>query len=490
MFVVIAHTARVTEIVATADTYAAAARAFRDNGDALYIDSFIVGELNLYSYARRAYVGIADTVLHYGDMPDADPTEIDSRQTILPIEVSAIDIAEVFGCADCASEMDCEDYSNPDGDSVCESCYDSNYVTCDSCDSTCEADDTHHMQGNRYWELQHDATWCDSCFDNRGVTCAGCSDDFHNYDVQSMNCCDDSLCEPCREYTNYCERCDESYCDSCSHSGCVDSSWMHEYSYRPRAIFHHVAGELFGKHAAYHFGVELELSGPGSMADALIGDLYNGSEDDWYAKEDGSVSGVEFVSHPRTLASWQAFNLGRMMSQLRNEGAEDGSDGLHVHISRTAFKSRNHYRRFAELLTTGDDNQYMTEHMAGRTSNSWASFRSHTRKGNYSAGGKNGTSRSYRTPCGDRRYFERYEVLNVTNSATVEFRLGSSTLDPTAFLGLVEFLAAAIEWTRAVDLTTEVAGALTPEALFHFMADDTATYAHAIEIMVPFMASL
>lgn len=405
-------------------------------------------------------------------LPIVVPFVISLRMLIEAHEMNeAWNAAHAQPCADCGDPLSDDDldneYLNCAGEPICESCRD-DYFECERCESTVHADDINTIQGVRYGSNQHDAVWCDDCTGLHAETCSGCSETFHAHDVYSNECCSESFCDSCRECDEYCDRCEVSYCDGCVCPECDGrgSSLIHDSGYKPEPIFHGTG--------AYHFGVELELTGPEDMADAVH--ELDDDESDWFAKEDGSVQGVEFVSHPRDLASWQAYSVKRFLDTVKNAGARAGHDGMHIHISRTAWKSGNHLRRTYDMIARSDDNKALAEHMAGRAENSWASFRTRERKA---------VARDYKGYQGG----DRYNVLNLRNDHTVEFRLGQSTLSKVKFLAMVEYLHACVEWTRNVNLETEAFGALTPDALFHYMCDNAATYSNALQVMMPFMAN-
>lgn len=422
-----------------------------------------------------------------------------TAQTMLEIDVPTVEMVE---CYDCAQRAELET-AESDGwflvndEWYCESDFHDKFATCERCESFTEIDDAQLMTGGRYMELKHDQLWCQDCFYSHGVTCDGCDGNFHNYDMFGFNCCNFRACESCRENTGteYCDQCDEESCSDCGlQCDCSSrSEYVHSYDHRPKPVWHRAQGEISNKAGAkppnYYFGVELEISGPYDMATAVIGELYEGSEDDWYAKEDGSCPGVEFVSHPRTTKSWQEFDLQAFMNTIRNTGGDAGNDGLHIHCSRTAWRSSNHFRRTHELMTKGDRNRNFAEYIAGRPECSWASFARHPRKEVAKAGKRRGDS--YVVPGGSRygNFFARHEVLNVTNAATVEWRLGASTLKPSELLAAIEYYAACIEYTRTLDLASELWDGLTVHALAEYVADNMETYPHLAAAMVNYRVS-
>lgn len=528
MFVVVAVTfpSGFPAVVASHDTYGESADLLRQIQDGVqpavskwgaYIASVETG-VTASVYARNACIGVNfDLITEPVRIPTIEgQTMLDGTEDMSPVypectscgkdiwngaeitHVGHVYCTEcVQACEDCSTLGAVEDdmTEGPDGNWRCEGCHSDTFAYCESCESDAPADGMESVTVVRRgtWRTESQA-WCESCVRSDAWECEWCNDHFSSTDQYSQHfaCCGADVCEGCSESASYCESCEEYRCESCGPCDCHNSEYVHDYSYRPRAIFHRADGEVSNRQGAtppnYYFGVELELTGDYEMANAVIGGLFDGSEDDWYAKEDGSVRGVEFVSHPRTLKSWQEFDMAAFMRTAIRAGAEGGNDGLHVHVSRTAFKSANHFRRFHDLVTRGDDNIALAEHMAGRGENNWAKFTRHPRTAVAKA---HRNECRYRAPQGmvdpyghrvTNGYFERYEVLNVTNRATVEFRLGCSTTDATEFLAVVEYLAAAIEYTRGVTLETEAWGALTSEALCEYIADNMATYPHAFVI--------
>lgn len=536
MFVVVAVTfpSGSPAVVASHDTYGESADLLRQIQDGVqpavskwgaYIASVETG-VTASVYAHNAHIGVnfdlitepirvatieGQTMLDGTDVPKVLPEcENCSDDIADPSDMVTLNGHYTYctecvrACSDCGTvTLTDEMTKGPDNEYRCESCHNEAFTTCEVCESDTDRDDmtSVNVVRNGTWRTATEQ-WCETCVRQNAWKCDGCNEQHSDTDqfANHLSCCSIDLCDSCSENSSYCESCDEYRCDGCGPCDCHNSEYVHDCSYRPTPVFHRAPGEVSNRQGAnppnYYFGVELELTGDYEMANAVIGGLQDGEETDWYAKEDGSVQGVEFVSHPRTLASWQAFDMAKFMRTVIRAGAEGGRDGLHVHISRTAFKSANHFRRFHDLVTRGDDNKAFTEHMAGRTENNWAKFARHPRTA---------VSKAHRNECRYRApegttdgygyrvtngYFERYEVLNVTNRSTVEFRLGCSTTDATEFLAVVEYLAACVEYTRGVTLTTEVWGALTCNALWDYLADNMATYPHAVQHAMAYASRL
>ena len=236
-------------------------------------------------------------------------------------------------------------------------------------------------------------------------------------------CYDEEVeCNECGYYTH-----EQSMDD---HECYRDRSGIYEYSYKPRPNF-------FGRDD-YYFGIELEVEdknewGCGTGAEIV----YEALGDRVYCKHDGSLNdGFEIVSHPHSLAEIQNLNW-NFLRALRGKGFrswDTDTCGLHVHVSRTAFRKDGkrdeaHELRFQKLIY---DNSAQVCAIAGRQS-SYARFMD---KGNLVPKVKYGQSA------------DRYEAINVQNDHTLEIRVFKGSLKKERVLSAVEFIHSAIEYTR------------------------------------------
>ena len=151
--------------------------------------------------------------------------------------------------------------------------------------------------------------YCPVCLDALTLVCTDCGTRF----LRSRNCSENDafpVCPDCynRNYT-HCTRCgalihtnacyypydnDDPYCQSCCRE--IDSCAIHEYGYKPEAIFYG-QGDRF-------FGVELEIDGGGEYTDNAesILSIANREQNLIYCKHDGSLDdGFEIVTHPMSL---------------------------------------------------------------------------------------------------------------------------------------------------------------------------------------------
>lgn len=275
--------------------------------------------------------------------------------------------------------------------------------------------------------------------------------------VDCANICSDSddiySCDTCGYYfdqtfysdwrqRDLCSECydEEVECNECgyyTHENSMDdhvcyrdSSGIYEYSYKPRPNF-------FGRDD-YYFGIELEVEDKNEWGCGIGADIvYDTLGDRVYCKHDGSLNdGFEIVSHPHSLAEMQNLNW-NFLRTLRSKGFrswDTDTCGLHVHVSRTAFRKDGkrdeaHELRFQKLIY---DNSTQVCAIAGRQS-SYARFMD---KGKLVPKVKYGQS------------MDRYEAINVQNDHTLEIRVFKGSLRKERVLSAVEFIHSAVEYTR------------------------------------------
>lgn len=289
--------------------------------------------------------------------------------------------------------------------------------------------------------------------------CTLCSE---NYDLDNMEVCGscgthttyslsyseyrgEDLCRLCYEQYIECNDCGYEYYEDDGHA-CEDNDddsnegdgYIHSYSHKPRPIFH---GQ-----AAYHMGIELEVERRGDsirhgeMAHDIISKL---GEEVVYNKWDGSLSdGFEIVTHPHSLDKYHALDW-TFLDDLKDNGYRSWntrSCGLHVHVSRSAFRGSStlsgeaHQLRFLKFIY---DNQRQACRIAGRVSQ-WAKWDD---KGNLVAKVKKGVNSA-----------GHYSAVNTENSSTIEVRIFRGSLRKERVLSAIEFVHASVEFTRSLKI--------------------------------------
>jgi hypothetical protein len=261
-------------------------------------------------------------------------------------------------------------------------------------------------------------------------TCTTCIDDLSSRDQIGR-------CPYCGQYFThmmYCEQRDRELCESCYDQGwdCDEcgytiyagddhecyrdrDSLIYDYSHKPRP-------EFYGRDD-YYFGIELEVEdkcewGCNSGAEIVLETVGNRM----YMKHDGSLdNGFEIVSHPHSLDELKNEVNWGFLTRLKNAGFrswDTSTCGLHVHVSRTAFRKNGkhdeaHELRFQKLIY---DNDKHVSAIAGRET-SYARFAD---KGNLVPKVKHG----------------------------LEIRVFRGSLKKQRVLSAVEFIHSAVEYTR------------------------------------------
>lgn len=287
--------------------------------------------------------------------------------------------------------------------------------------------------------------YCPVCLDALTLVCTDCGTRF----LRSRNCGENDtfpVCPDCynRNYT-HCTRCgalihtnvcyypydnDDPYCQSCCRE--IDSCAIHEYGYKPEAIFYG-QGDRF-------FGVELEIDGGGEYTDnaeSILG-IANREQNLIYCKHDGSLDdGFEIVTHPMSLdfqlhkMPWQAvLQRAIAMGYLSHQA---GTCGLHIHVSRDAFGDTDDAqdkaiarvlffveRHWNELLRFSRRTQRQMDQWAARYGyrDQPHEMLEHVKKGSGS----------------------RYTCVNLTNNDTIEFRMFRGTLKLSTLLATLQMV--------------------------------------------------
>ena len=251
-------------------------------------------------------------------------------------------------------------------------------------------------------------------------------------------------------------------CEAClrghNHAG------IRDYCYKPHPIF-------YGKGPRF-FGVELEIDCGGESNDNAnsIMAVANADQEYVYIKHDGSLDdGMEIVSHPMSLdyhmnvMPWaDVIEEARCLDYCSHKA---GTCGLHVHVSRQAFGTceREQDAVIARILYFFEKHWEELLKFSRRTQkqlNDWAS------RYGYQTEPKKILDQA---KCGGHR--SRYTAVNLTNTATVEFRMFRGTLKINTFLATLQLLDricdVAIhlsdEQLKELSWTTFVGGCTAPE---------------------------
>ncbi|GIF47504.1 hypothetical protein Afe04nite_20430 [Asanoa ferruginea] len=198
---------------------------------------------------------------------------------------------------------------------------------------------------------------CDTCLDSFYWRCDSC--DGWNRDG-------DRCGNHCQEDPD--DSCDCGYCSDCSPDD--DRYPVHSYDYKPRPIFRGT-GPLF-------LGAEIEIETPYNAYNSSAKLAANHLGDLGYLKNDSSIGhGFEIVTHPMSYR-WAIANFPwQMLTDLAAAGCDTtDATGIHVHLSRAGFTSPCHTYRWMKFIYR---NQRHVTRLAGRSSEQWAAFTSYDR---------------------------------------------------------------------------------------------------------------
>ena len=359
---------------------------------------------------------------------------------------------ELIACITCSTQYESDElYSTSGGDKVCSDCM----RTCEHCEWLGTDDDS--------WHTVSDELWCEGCWENDSVYCDRCDYTYNGDRVSTnhINGVDERWCEYCySDYAVYCEDCDEYYadddgsCPSCNNS----SHTIHQYSYKPNPVFHGVDpnGLYMGFELEMSFGRNISTDGFNEAASKVL-PLQQSNV--CYLKSDASIedAGFELVTHPHTLYSYeQATPLWNYIEDMRaNYNArswDTDSCGLHVHVSRSAFKSGAHTHRFLTLIYKNPKEMMK---LAGRKNSRYAQFSDVYQPDEW------GIPRfNLRNKIRNKHHTERYSAVNTQNDYTLELRFFRGTMARAGIMSALELTHAATEYTRNLSLADVKLGML------------------------------
>jgi len=387
-------------------------------------------------------------------------------------------------CSVCGTENNADNLITTEYDSlVCGDCV----VTCERCDSIGTVDDCFHtVDGND--------TWCEACTERRAHWCEQC-EEYNSSNSYYITDRRESWCEDCADSSAYwCDECDEynaDGCDSCADDEDSDGNGhriIHDYSYRPDAIFHSTNSDerLF-------FGLEIEVEANRSKSASAMHAYQLESADLAYLKNDGSLNnGFEIVTHPMSHDFFknEASQLWEVLEDLRSNDSykvrswDTQTCGLHIHISRTGFSNGSHMHRFLNLVYSNPE-FYST--IAGRESDQWAKFsdiyvRDYVRNAD-------GTIMRDEWDCGivvQKRQFkhkldnnrgsDRYSAVNTNNRETLEMRIFRGTVNGTTIKAQLDLAHASVEYTRTLTVQDVRNGALHASQFMSYIAENVELY--------------
>jgi hypothetical protein len=386
--------------------------------------------------------------------------------------MSDVDDKATSECAVCFTDIDADNVIHTEYDSiVCDDCV----QICQRCDSIGSVDDCFHT-------VDGDYTWCEDCTSRRAYWCDAC-EEYNSNGTSSVADRGEYWCQDCTDRGAYwCDDCDEynaDGCDRCDDDG--GSRLIHDYSYRPDAIFHST-----DKNERLFFGLEIEVEAGRNKEQASSYAYQLESMDLAYLKNDGSLdNGFEIVTHPMSHDFFknQAQDLWLTLEQLRSnpeyrvKSWDTRTCGLHIHISRTGFSGGAHMHRFLNLVYSNPE-FYQT--LAGRTSDQWAKFtdiyqreyarnsegeRIFSQEGGYEIISK----RTFMHKLTSDRNSDRYSAVNTNNRETLEMRIFRGTVNGDTIKAQIDLAHASVEYTRTLTVQDVTQGALSADLFMWYI---------------------
>ena len=287
-------------------------------------------------------------------------------------------------------------------------------------------------------DFNEEADMCVSCSDARSVECNECGETTEDYE----NIDGDLYCRRCYENMRRCSNCgsrldrdeEEDYCSQCSRQNVP----IHEANARVVDVLRSQRYGEIAKDQVY-FGVELEVEVSGTENDpSLFTNAANGilnalGRDFIMLKSDGSLGegGMEINTLPCTLKvqkeKWDGFfnNKPSGLTSWKNNRC-----GIHIHITRKPLGMLT-IGKMTVFLNDPENETFITQ-IAGRYNHSYAKMKP--------------------KKITDTNGEDRYEMLNLTSSKTVEMRIFKGTLNKVHFMADLEFAQALVHFCRTTSI--------------------------------------
>ena len=320
-----------------------------------------------------------------------------------------------------------------------------------------------------------DGTVCEECYENHGFDCRDCGDINHNDESIGVGFTHRQVCQSCYESEYfYCDGCDtawsndvyggDGYCDDCysdhddeydcdcENCGGSGGAGIRRWGDRPELNFWHRADDGNGydysgvpKAHTYYLGMEIELEDSRDVVGPVIDEV----RDHMFATTDASLDtggGVEIVTHPLTFEAWNNAFPWEWWKQHIHGAVPDqkvwNSNGIHIHVSRTAFFDKkakpkaSHLYKFMQFIQI---NQAGIQQLAGRNGNTYCRWDPSRDALSRLPDAKTNTSTDS---------YERYRPINTQNPDTIELRFFAGLSEPAFMKQCLQFVHSLVEFTR------------------------------------------
>lgn len=328
----------------------------------------------------------------------------------------------------------------------CEDCLDYNAFYCDHCN---EWYDSGYYSA---YDAPNGDVLCESCFDDLCCSCEECGETIWRDDAIWNDDRECYLCEDCA--------------DSCRNV-------INSYGYKPSPIFHSRHGEyrrIPEGETDLFFGIEDECD-KGEDARTTAAEIQE-ITDALYIKHDGSLEcGFEMVTHPCTLAyhmyqfPWKHICKTAIQHGFKSHDAR--TCGLHVHVGVGQFApTEEEQDTIAGRIVLLVDRHWDALVKFSRRKENQLHWANRPNIPTYYS-----SARDYITAALRTRNGGRYQAVNLTNlyaNRTIEFRLFNGTLKRDTIVATLQFLSNLCKY--AMTHTTEEALASKFSDLVHYEA--------------------
>jgi len=388
-------------------------------------------------------------------------------------------------CAVCSTDISSDSmFTTKEDTQVCGECL----RVCERCDEAFTVEDNFSI-------IDGDTWWCRDCTDCAASWCEHCEGYVSEGTYEVSDRAEDWCTHCVSDNAGWCDNCECYYADGCNNCDFEDEEGnriIHDYSYRPDAIFHST-----DKNERLFFGIEVELEALTNYQDSSNYAYRLEGMELAYLKQDGSLNhGFEIVTHPmshdfyKNEASELWDTLENLRTTYRVKSWDTTTCGLHIHISRTGFNGGAHMHRFLNLVYS---NQNFYETLAGRNSSSWAKFddvymQYHERDAegnrildaddNYVTSSK----RDLMSKLGNHST-DRYSAVNTNNRETLEMRIFRGTVNGNTIKSQLDLAHASVEYTRNLSVKDVREGAMLPRKFAEYIYSNSELYSDLVKRM-------
>lgn len=336
-----------------------------------------------------------------------------------------------------------------DGINYCSDCIKELFYICERCGAFVARENAENVR-----HCGRIAVWCPDCAQNHAQYCRDC-DELFDSDYEDYAYVDDDIV--CRRCLNsnyyYCECCDEyvreedwNSEEECCNKCAQENKYIGAYHSTDYDFFQ---GQNYRKKVWQGLGVELEIdrNDYDNNQEQFCRELLEIGENRIYLEHDGSLNyGFEIISHPHTFPEFEKIEWQKILEKCKEYGYRShdiGTCGLHIHFSRTCFGRtlENQKRAISKIIYFYE--KFWDEILKlSRRTNSQASDWAYKYCINTRKEARRISKKGYDA--------SRYYAVNLSNSETIEFRLGRGTLNPESFFAWIDFCCAIVNNSKRI----------------------------------------